>query len=77
MPKYNCCIEVDGEQHFEEHSQHYYGENADEKFKERKKFDKIKDDYCANNKITLLRIPYTMFDKENTYQEFFLKFIEE
>ena len=69
LPKYNCCIEVDGEQHFEEHSQHYYGENADEKFKERKKFDKIKDDYCKNKNILLIRIPYTEFKKEKKFKE--------
>lgn len=28
----------------------------------RKKIDKIKTDYCKNNNINLLRIPYTEFD---------------
>ena len=78
LPEYKLLIEIDGEGHYRPcHFNQISDDKARETFIITKKHDKIKDDYCANNKIALLRIPYTMFDKENTYQEFFLKFIEE
>jgi len=48
---YNTCIEFDGRQHFEP----VYGE---ESFEMTKLHDKIKNDYCYNNDIKLIRIPY-------------------
>ena len=50
---YNVAIEYDGRQHFEP----IYG---NDEFINRKKIDKIKDDYCINNNIKLIRIPYTV-----------------
>jgi len=47
-------IEFDGIQHFKPIK--YFG--GIEKFKYTKKTDKIKDDYCKNNNIKLIRIPY-------------------
>lgn len=54
LPEYNICIEYDGKQHFEPIS--FFGGN--EGFKTQKKSDKIKDDYCKNNSINILRISY-------------------
>ena len=55
LPDYNTCIEFDGEQHFSK----YRFELNDDKFNIRKERDKIKNDYCLNNNIKLLRIKYT------------------
>lgn len=51
IPKYNLCIEFDGQQHFEP-------KFGDENLKTTKYHDMIKNDYCAKNNIFLLRIPY-------------------
>jgi very-short-patch-repair endonuclease len=53
----NLCIEYDGIQHFEA-IEHFGGEEALLKTKER---DEIKNNYCFNNNINLLRIPYWEF----------------
>ena len=47
-------IEFDGKQHFEPVK--FFG--GEEGFKYRKSCDNIKDNYCKNNNIKLLRIPY-------------------
>jgi len=53
--KYNICIEFDGKQHFIAPEQ--WG--GDEYLLHSKKLDKIKNEYCKNNNIHLLRIKYT------------------
>lgn len=56
LPDFNLVIEYDGEHHFKENK--YFGEgNLDYM----KKNDSIKNEYCHNNKINLLRIPYWKF----------------
>lgn len=50
LPQYNLIIEFDGQQHFRE----VY--NRD--FETTKKHDEIKNKYCEDNDIDLLRIPY-------------------
>ena len=58
----NICIEYDGEQHFKP-IEYFGGENSFNKLKER---DNIKNEYCINNNIFLLRIPYSSYnDIEN------------
>ena len=52
------CIEVDGEQHFKP-IEFWGGEST---FREIKKRDKIKNDYCLSNGINLLRIPFNEID---------------
>ncbi len=54
LPDYNICIEYDGKQHFEI-IKHYGGEVE---FELTKKRDGIKNIFCINNNIRLLRIPY-------------------
>lgn len=61
LPDYNCCIEYDHIQHFE--PVEYFG--GKEKFKIQQKHDKIKNKYCMNNDIPLLRISY----KQNIEEE--------
>ncbi len=54
IPSHNLCIEYDGQQHFE--SIDYFG--GDEHFEYCKNNDKIKNEYCVNHSIRLLRISY-------------------
>ena len=54
--KIKYLIEYDGNQHFIE-------TNWD--LNKNKKRDKIKDDYCLNNHLKLIRIPYTDFEEIN------------
>ena len=50
------CIEFDGIQHFK--SGTGYFDNLD-KFQKTQNYDQIKNEYCFNNNIPLIRIPYT------------------
>jgi len=54
LPKYNICVECDGEQHYR--IREFNG--GEEGFKNTKLRDKIKEVYCENNNIPLLRISY-------------------
>ena len=54
LPDYNLCIEYDGEQHYKPIA-HFGGNEA---FERMVKHDNIKNEYCKNNGISLLRIPY-------------------
>ena len=60
LPQYNLCIEFDGEQHFIPHD--FNSKETEEKKLENLKIvqfrDRIKNDYCKNNGINLLRIKY-------------------
>lgn len=55
IPKYNLIIEYDGFHHFYPVN----GWGGEEKFKLTQENDAIKNKYCKENDITLLRIPYT------------------
>lgn len=57
LPSYNLCIEYDGEQHFKPIE--LYG--GTEAFLESIKRDEIKNLYCLNNGIRLLRISFDKF----------------
>lgn len=59
LPTYNCLIEFDGKQHFKKPINKWKKFNL--KYVQDK--DKIKNEYCINNGVKLLRIPYNMFDK--------------
>lgn len=54
LPYYNSCIEYDDKQHYEPIA--YFG--GQEKFDLQIKHDNIKNEYCKNNGLSLLRIPY-------------------
>lgn len=53
LPDYNTCIEYDGKQHFEP----VFGIKS---FESVQRTDKLKTNYCKDNGIKLIRIPYTM-----------------
>lgn len=67
LPDYDICIEVDGKQHYEPTR---FGGVSEEKaldnFKELKNRDNIKTQYCKDNNIKLIRIPYWEFN-DDTY----------
>ena len=50
------CIEYNGQQHYE--SVEYFG--GDSRFEKQKENDSIKAEYCKDNDITLIVLPYTM-----------------
>lgn len=62
LPNYNCCIEYDGRQHFI--AIDAWG--GEESFQYRQECDNIKNQYCKDNDITLIRIPYTEYDNIET-----------
>ena len=59
LPDLKLAIEYDGEQHFMPVSR--FG--GEEQFLRIQKRDKFKNEYCKNNNITLIRIPY--YEKDN------------
>jgi hypothetical protein len=76
LTKYDCLIEIDGEQHFEVVRFGGISEDkAQKNFENQKYRDKIKNDFCKDNNIPLLRIPYWEFQSDN-YKQIFLNFIK-
>jgi very-short-patch-repair endonuclease len=61
LPNENLIIEYDGEQHF--NINEFFG--GKEAFKKLKNNDKIKNDFCKENKINLIRIPFFKFNEIN------------
>lgn len=59
LPIFNMCIEFDGSQHYYDKGEFSGG------IEYVKKHDKIKNDYCKENNIYLIRIPYWKIDKIN------------
>ena len=58
LPEYNICIEYDGRQHYQ-----FIGTFGDlDEFIDRKIRDTVKNIYCKNNNIKLIRIPYWEID---------------
>ena len=66
LPDYNTCIEYNGKQHYEPIE--YFGGN--ERLEIQKKHDKIKKEYCEQNNIKLICIPYW---DENNIEEILTK----
>ena len=64
LPDYNICIEYDGEHHFRPIEM--WG--GYDKFLINQENDNIKNQYCKDNNITLLRLPYT-YSKEDIQNE--------
>ncbi len=66
LPQYNCCIEFDGKQHHQI-VKHFGGLEG---FIDRKIRDTIKNIYCQQNNIKLIRIPY---EKLNNIEEVLMR----
>ena len=60
LPSHNICIEYDGEQHY---LKGCFQDKDGEKLKQTQTRDNIKTQYCLDNNIKLIRIPYWDFDK--------------
>lgn len=67
LPEYNLCIEYDGQQHFIPID----GWGGEETLKSIQIRDEIKNQYCKNNNINLLRIPYYECNPEEMIEEYF------
>lgn len=59
LPNLNYIIEYDGKQHFYYESE---GWNNEEHYNKLLKHDKYKNNWCKENEIPLIRIPYTHLD---------------
>lgn len=59
LPKYNICIEYDGEHHYKDVELYNMKTSLDEV----RKRDEVKNQYCIDNGIKLVRIPYYKFKK--------------
>nr|DAK83636.1 MAG TPA: restriction enzyme [Caudoviricetes sp.] len=76
IKEYYCLIEVDGEGHYYPcHFNRISYERAVETFNITKRHDAVKNNFCQNNDIPLLRIPYWEF-KDDTFKQTYQKFIE-
>lgn len=62
LPKYNLLIEMDGQQHFVPHR---FSKDIN-KFADQLYNDAIKNSYCEDNNIPLLRIPYFEIKKSES-----------
>jgi len=60
IPDKKICIEYDGKQHYYPIS--YFG--GEKSFEENKIRDSIKDEFCKENNIKMIRIPYSLNQKE-------------
>lgn len=63
LPDYNIVIEYDGRQHFMPVD--YFG--GEEKFAIQQQYDRTKDEYCRDNGIGMIRIPYY---EDNNFEQF-------
>ena len=67
-----CLIEYDGSQHF-----HKKFNNSEESFMRLKENDKIKNNYCKNNNILLIRIKYVRSENFNIFKSKVLEKLED
>ena len=74
LPEYNLCIEYDGEQHYNTHFYETMPINPLSTFELTQKHDQMKTQYCIDNNIELLRIPYW---SENHIEEIIQEKLEE
>ena len=74
LPDYNILIEIDGEGHY--HPCHFNQislAKAEQSFAITKKHDGIKTNFCKENHIKLIRVPYWYFNQKLDYKTFFQK----
>ena len=66
LPKYNICLEIDGEQHFKQVSKF---QKTKSDFLKQQEYDRRKNSYCLANNISLYRIPYWDLNKIKTLND--------
>lgn len=78
LPDYNLCIEYQGRQHYDEKIWPYVAEGASS-FEENLLRDEIKKEYCLENDIFLLEIPYSIgkLEEVGSYINFVLENLKE
>ena len=59
LPEHNAVIEYDGNVHFQTNNS---GWNTEENLREVQERDKLKTQWCLNNNIILIRVPYTHYN---------------
>lgn len=69
----HICIEYDGEQHYIPHFKTKFEPDKEKQLNKAKTNDAIKDKYCKDNNIRLIRIPY--WEKDKIYQILFRRII--
>lgn len=69
LPDYNTCIEVDGIGHYRPIPFGGNKEEAEQIFQDRKINDKIKTEYCKQNKINLIRVPFWEIEGEAKFKK--------
>lgn len=75
LPEYNILIEYDGEQHYRPVNFGGIGdEEAIENLKKTQYHDTIKNEYCRQNNIPLIRVPY--WEKNNLEEFIFIQLKE-
>lgn len=81
IPKFNTCIEYDGKHHFKPMMfGFYYGPNTDDKIKARfestKINDNIKNNFCKENNINLIRMACPFAKIKHILKKLFNKLID-
>lgn len=74
LPEYNSCIEVDGIGHYRPVAFNGNKQDAEKVYQKRVENDAIKDKYCKDNNIKLLRLPFWVLEKDE-YNEYLKNFI--
>lgn len=59
LPDFNTCIEYQGEQHYKDILHHWKNFS----FEKTQEHDQLKRNYCQQNNIKLIEIPYTDYEK--------------
>jgi hypothetical protein len=65
LPKYNCCIEFDGAHHFKPIQFKIYQSEmkANEEYKKQRIRDEIKNKFCKDNNIVLIRLNFKNYNR--------------
>lgn len=65
LPKFNCCIEYDGQHHFKPIQFNVYQseDKAKKDFKLQKTRDYIKNKFCKDNNIVLIRLNFKNYNR--------------
>lgn len=74
LPKENVLIEYDGIQHFFPNKN--FNNNNYEDWQYNRSLDRMKDQYCQDNNISLIRIPFWVFKKQELTPNYILDILD-